>query len=176
MKLWLLVLSYNLRMTSLYSTKVFCLYIPVQKKNGVAFIRNCDMAALLPNWRRKNCGYVFPLFSNVCAVHRSWCTLILFIGRLRSKIITKTCLYNVDPLKPNFYIVKLGFTGVDINFLIFAQNIDCGYSFKPPRRGGSNEYQQSMFLAEIGKYQFVYLKIFSFWRWSFLCIWKGVFS
>ena len=27
-------------------------------------------------------------------------------------IITKTCLYNVDPLKPHFYIVKLGFTGV----------------------------------------------------------------
>ena len=25
--------------------------------------------------------------------------------------ITKTCLYNFDPLKPHFYIVKLGFTG-----------------------------------------------------------------
>ena len=40
--------------------------------------------------------------------------------------ITKTCLYNVDPLKPHFYIVKLGFTGVYIIFLISAQNIDCG--------------------------------------------------
>ena len=30
-------------------------------------------------------------------------------------------------------------------FLIFAQNIDCGYTLKPPRRGGSNEYPQSMF-------------------------------
>ena len=27
---------------------------------------------------------------------------------------------------------------------IFAQNIDCGYSLEPPRRGGSNEYPQSM--------------------------------
>ena len=27
-----------------------------------------------------------------------------------------------------FYIVKLGFTGVNIIFLISAQNIDCGYS------------------------------------------------
>ena len=27
-------------------------------------------------------------------------------------VITKTCLYNFDPLKPHFYIVKLGFTGV----------------------------------------------------------------
>ena len=42
--------------------------------------------------------------------------------------ITKTCLYNFDPLKPHFYIVKLEFTGVYIIFLISAQNIDCGYS------------------------------------------------
>ena len=28
---------------------------------------------------------------------------------------------------------------------ISAQNIDCGYSLEPPRRGGSNEYPQSMF-------------------------------
>ena len=38
--------------------------------------------------------------------------------------ITKTCLYNFDPLKPHFYIVKLGFTGVYIVFHISAQNID----------------------------------------------------
>ena len=58
-----------------------------------------------------------------------------------------TCLYNFDPLKPHFYIVKLGFTGVYIIFLISAQTIDCGYSLEPPRRGGSNEYPQSMFLS-----------------------------
>ena len=60
-------------------------------------------------------------------------------------VITKTCLYNFDPLKPQFYIVKLGFTGVIIIFFISAQNIDCGYSLEPPRRGGSNEYLQSKF-------------------------------
>ena len=59
--------------------------------------------------------------------------------------ITKTRLYNFDPLKPHFYIVKLGFTGVYIIFLISVQNIDCGYSLEPPRRGGSNEYPQSIF-------------------------------
>ena len=32
-------------------------------------------------------------------------------------------------------------------FRISAQNIDCGYSLEPPRRGGSNEYSQSMFLS-----------------------------
>ena len=50
-----------------------------------------------------------------------------------------------DPIKPHFYIVKLGFTGVYIFFLISASNIDCGYSLEPPCRGRSNEYPQSMF-------------------------------
>ena len=54
-------------------------------------------------------------------------------------IITKTYLYYFDPLKPYFYIVKLGFTEVYIIFLISAQNVDCGYSSEPPRQGGSNE-------------------------------------
>ena len=63
--------------------------------------------------------------------------------------ITKTCLYNFDPLKPHFYIVKLGFTGVYIIFLISAQKhrlwVPVGTAtLKPPRRG-SNEYPQSMF-------------------------------
>ena len=33
-------------------------------------------------------------------------------------------------------------------FLIFAQNIDCGYTLEPPRQGGSNEYPQSMFWSK----------------------------
>ena len=64
---------------------------------------------------------------------------------LITKIITKTHLYNYDPLKPHFYTVKLGFTGVYIIFLIYAKNIGCGYSLEPPRGGGSNGYPQSMF-------------------------------
>ena len=36
---------------------------------------------------------------------------------------------------------------VDI-FLIFAKNRDCGYMLEPPRRGGSNEYPQSMFWSK----------------------------
>ena len=35
--------------------------------------------------------------------------------------IKKTRLYNVDPLKPHFYVIKLGFIGVYIIFLISAQ-------------------------------------------------------
>ena len=54
-------------------------------------------------------------------------------------------------MKSNFYIVKLGFTGVYIIFLISAQNIDCGHSLESLRQGDSNEYLQSMFWAEIWK-------------------------
>ena len=39
----------------------------------------------------------------------------------KSYNIMKTYLYNFDPLKPHFYIVKLGFTGVYIIFHISAQ-------------------------------------------------------
>ena len=75
--------------------------------------------------------------------------------------ITKTCLYNFDPLKPHFYIVKLGFTGVYIVFHISAQNIDCGYLLEPPRRGSSNEYPQSM-CRNMKNIKTFYLNIFIF--------------
>ena len=44
----------------------------------------------------------------------------------RQHIITKTYLYNLDPIKPRFYTENWGLRGVYIIFLIFAQNIDCG--------------------------------------------------
>ena len=59
--------------------------------------------------------------------------------------IRKTCPCKVYPLIPLFYIVKLGYAGVYLFFLFLLQNIDCGYSLEPPRRGGSNVYPQSMF-------------------------------
>ena len=91
--------------------------------------------------------------------------------------ITKTCLYNFDPLKPHFYIVKLGFTGVYIIFFISAQNIDCGYLLEPPRQDGSNEYPPSMFWAEIWKLSEFFIWNFSvFWSWNIPYIWIGVFS
>ena len=57
----------------------------------------------------------------------------------------KTCPCNIYPLIPHFYIAKLGYAGVYLYLLFLLQNIDCGYSLKPPRRGGSNVYPQSMF-------------------------------
>ena len=43
-------------------------------------------------------------------------------------------------------------------FHISAQNKDCGYSLEPPRRGGSNEYSQSMFWADIRKIMYTPVK------------------
>ena len=48
-------------------------------------------------------------------------------------LIMLSCLCNIDPLTPHFYPVKLGFAGVYISFYIFAQNVDCWYSLKPPQ-------------------------------------------
>ena len=59
-------------------------------------------------------------------------------GTFSDVTITKKCLYNIDPLKPHFCIVKLGFKGV-IHYLFFIST----------RRGGSNEYPQAMFRAEM---------------------------
>ena len=33
-------------------------------------------------------------------------------------------------------------------FLIFAQNIDCGYTLELPQSGSSNEYPQSIFWSK----------------------------
>ena len=61
--------------------------------------------------------------------------------------------------KENFRIKKI------LIFFIFLL-IDCGYSLEPPRRGGSNEYPQSMFLSRDKKNnvypckpQFYYIKV-----------------
>ena len=59
---------------------------------------------------------------------------------------------------------------VDI-FLIYAQNIDCGYTLEPPR-GGSNEYPQSMFRSK-NKKKYVYPSKPHFFYIKVGC--KGVF-
>ena len=63
-------------------------------------------------------------------------------SKLCHMTIWKTCPCNIYPLIHHFYIAKLGYAGV---YLFFLFNIGCGYSFEPPRRGGSYVYPQSMF-------------------------------
>ena len=58
--------------------------------------------------------------------------------------ITKTCPCNKQIFFLALKIANFQLKIFDI-FLIFAQNIDCGYSLEPPRRGSANVYPQSMF-------------------------------
>ena len=90
---------------------------------------------------------------------------LLQICRCVLSSIPKTPLCNFDPIKPHFYIVKLGFTGIYIICLFLLKNIDYGYSLEPPRRGGSNEYPQSMFWAEVWKISECFI-----WKFSFLVV------
>ena len=79
-------------------------------------------------------------------------------------IITKTRLFKYTV---NFTAKKWKFSYKNFDsFHIFAQNIYCGYSLEPPRRGGSNEYPQFMFLSRNKKNneypckpQFYYIKV-----------------
>ena len=63
---------------------------------------------------------------------------------LRILYITKTRLFKYIENFTTIKIENFQIKNPDI-FHISAQNIDCGYSLEPPRRGGSNEYPQSMF-------------------------------
>ena len=45
-------------------------------------------------------------------------------------VIEKTCPRNVYPLRPHFYIAKLGYAGVYLFFLVLLRNIDCEYSLE----------------------------------------------
>ena len=60
--------------------------------------------------------------------------------------ITKTHLFKYIE---NFTTENCKFSDKNSDiFLISAQNIDCGYLLELPRRDGSNEYSQSMFLSK----------------------------
>ena len=64
-----------------------------------------------------------------------------------------TSLYNFDPLKPQFYIVKLGFTGVNIIFLISAQKHRLWVLVSPASSSDSNEYHNLYFEQKYKKCQ-----------------------
>ena len=71
--------------------------------------------------------------------------------------ITKTCPFNIQI----FFVCKnenFHWKNFDI-FLIFAQNIDCGYTLELPQQGGSNEYPQSMFWSKNKKNRYTHYTI-----------------
>ena len=66
-------------------------------------------------------------------------------------------------LYPTFIQYNWGLQRYALELLFLLKNIDCGYSLKPPRQGGSYKYLQSMFWPEI-------------WKISESFIWKISFS
>ena len=69
----------------------------------------------------------------------------MFAGYTLRKYAYSNILKILPPKNKNFQIKNL-----DI-FHNSAPNIDCEYPLEPPRRGGSNEYPQSMFLSRSKK-------------------------
>ena len=70
------------------------------------FFNGCHFASYLLSI------YIFLIFSELPQKTRA---------TFRASNIMKTRLYRFDPLKPHFYTVKLGFTGIYIIILISAQ-------------------------------------------------------
>ena len=79
-----------------------------------------------------------------------------------SLCITKAHPYSFDPIKPHFYTLKLGFTGVYINFLISVQK----YRLWVLVRTASKKYSQSV-LSRNMKYQNFSSEIFHFFGIKF---------
>ena len=97
------------------------------------------MAALVP--------YVaFALFLFVLYLSFLWCLekSVLHDCGFSWISIMKTCLFKYIENFTTIKIENFQIKNPDI-FHISAQNIDCGYSLEPPRRGGSNKYPQSLF-------------------------------
>ena len=65
---------------------------------------------------------------------------------VRTSFITETRLFKYTENFTTKKREKFQIKNSDI-FHTSAQSIDCGHSLEPPRRGGSNEYSQSMFLS-----------------------------
>ena len=96
-------------------------------------------------WQRTFWFHVWTSFYDFLILH-SVSRLSLIYCALRKHAYSNK-LKNSPPKTGNFQIKKKS----DI-FHIPAQNIDCGYSLEPLRRGGSNEYSQSMFWGGSNEY------------------------
>ena len=83
------------------------------------------------------------------------------------KTITKTRLYNFDPLKPHFYILNWGLQGYTLFFLFLLKNIDCGYSLEPPRQAVLTSTHNLCFEQKYEKYQSFSSENFQFLEMKF---------
>ena len=101
------------------------------------------------------------------------------VSQLRSghEYMVEMVMFNVQRAitpKVAFYIVKLGFTGVYISFLISAQKQIVGTRYNRLTEAVLMSTHNLCFEQIYKKYQNFYLKTLSFWWWNFQYIWIGV--
>ena len=120
----------------------------------VALVLICSLSLLLLLPRElRNCGFFLGLFTFLFSCAPSIFGKMVCFNSLRKHAYSN--IYKISlPKAENFQIKKPhyfsyfckteNFQIKNIIFHISAQNIDCGYSLEPPRRGGSNEYPQFM--------------------------------
>ena len=113
---------------------------------GPRQILYCNSPLFMRRWShtwRLFFDYLLFISHTFSALERQYFMIAAFPGYLHS--ITKTNLFKyikkIITKKWKFLDKKSDICHIS------AQNIDCGYSLEPPRRGGSNEYPQSMFLS-----------------------------
>ena len=112
---------------------------------------------------------LFPLFILTRSVSDFFCSddggylkinissmVSLFCGKIFKNVNTQEtpCILHYEnfPMQYTEIFLALKIENFQLKifdiFLIYAQNIDCGYTLEPPPRGGSNEYPQSMFWSK----------------------------
>ena len=140
--------------------------------NNVLLLFNCKCVHLHKNWQLIHISRIFVSTGDFYLCLKKLKYLIIFFFwmatymlRVLQNTLRKHAYSNILKFltsKNEKFQIKKTF---DI-FHISAQNLDCGYSLEPPRRGGSNEYPQSRFLCKIKKNnvypckpQFYYIKV-----------------
>ena len=86
--------------------------------------------------------------------------VVVYIVGIYYENMSSNRLKLLSPKTENFQIKKS-----DI-FHNSAQNIDCGYSLEPTRRGGSNDYPHSMFLSRNKKMYTPVNPSFTIYEWG----------
>ena len=121
-------------------SSVMVYYLIIAK--SIAWLPEMLLSFVYMSYRR----WTFMLVKNKISV--LFCSISL-LSLIAMRSLRKHAYSNILKFSPQ-KIWKISNKNSDI-FHISAQNIDCGYSLEPPRRGGSNEYPQSMFLSRSKK-------------------------
>ena len=119
-------------------------------------------------YNRRNSDFFF-FFQTKVRRYSMWIVCLAYI--------TKTYLYNSDPHKPHFYIVKLEFTGGIHCFSYFCSNtLILGTLWNHLDKAVLTSTHNLCFEQKCEKCQLFYLKTFCFCRWNLIYLNRRVFT